>query len=171
MLSVFLWYGLCFSLNPSPARISGMAATNTVDETGIPPDNWGPQDESAMGPGNNGLAGPGVALPVDDRSAPQDSENPEYPRGSSASENDAYREKQVKVLRFFLVCLAPSFGASWVWQHSRWQSSASALCFDPLFDFLYWTGVYFLLRSRTRSTLVVFQSTRDRKTCKVALAK
>lgn len=148
-----------------------MAATNAVDDTAIPSDNWGPQDESAMGPGNNGLAGSGVALPVDDRGPPQDPENPEYPRGSSVSENDTYREKQVKVLRFFLVCLASSLGASWVWQHSHWQSSVSALRFNPLFDFLYWTGVYFLLCSRTRYTLVVFRNTPDRKTCKVALAK
>lgn len=104
-----IWF--VFLLKPSPAHYSGMAATNTVDDTAIPPDNWGPQDESALGPGNNGLAGSGVALPVDDRGAPQDPENPEYPRGSSVSENDTYREKQVKVLRFFLVRLASSLGA------------------------------------------------------------
>ena len=83
-----------------------MAASNAVDDPSMQSDNWGPQDDQSMGPGGNGQAIAGASLPVDDRStAGQDPENPDYPHSSSVSDTEAFREKQVKVLRLFLSVL------------------------------------------------------------------
>jgi hypothetical protein len=79
-----------------------MAASNAIDDPSIQPDNWGPQDDQSMGPGGNGQLITGASLPVDDRSTGQDQENADYPHGSSVSDTEAFREKQVKVLRLFL---------------------------------------------------------------------
>ncbi|KAF9473192.1 hypothetical protein BDN70DRAFT_843782 [Pholiota conissans] len=79
-----------------------MAAPNTAEDSPMPPDNWGPQEDQVMGPGGNGQS-TGASLPADERGTVQDPENPDYPpRGSSVSENETFREKQVKVLRSFL---------------------------------------------------------------------
>ena len=80
-----------------------MAASNAVDDPSIQSDNWGPQDDQSMGPGGNGQPIAGASLPVDDRSTGQDPENPDYP--PSVSDTEAFREKQVKVLRLFLSVL------------------------------------------------------------------
>ncbi|KAF8973853.1 hypothetical protein BDZ97DRAFT_1777167 [Flammula alnicola] len=79
-----------------------MAATNAVDDSSMPPDNWGPQEDQSMGPGGNNQATTGASLPVDDRSTGQDPENPDYPRGSSVSENETFREKQVKPNKVYI---------------------------------------------------------------------
>jgi hypothetical protein len=81
-----------------------MAAPDAVDDSTMQPDTWGPQDQ-AVGPGGNGQTTSGASVPVDERSADQEPRNPEYPRGSSVSDNEAFREKQVKVLRSFLSVL------------------------------------------------------------------
>lgn len=81
-----------------------MAASN-ADDPSMQSDNWGPQDDQSMGPGGNGQPIAGASLPVDDRSTGQDPENPEYPHSSSVSDTEAFREKQVKVLRLFLSVL------------------------------------------------------------------
>ncbi|KAF4623276.1 hypothetical protein D9613_002048 [Agrocybe pediades] len=97
-----------------------MAAPTAVDDSSMPTDNWAPQDDQHMGPGANGQSVTGQALPVDDRSAGQDPDAADYPRGSSVSENEAFREKQVKAT--FGPELLPlySFGAY------------SMLCFENL---------------------------------------
>jgi len=81
-----------------------MAAPSAADDSSMPPDNWGPQDDQHIGPGGNGHSVAGTSLPVDDRSTGQDPDNADYPRGSSVSDNETFREKQVKVLRLFPVC-------------------------------------------------------------------
>ena len=81
-----------------------MAATNAGDDSAMPPDSWGPQDDQIMGaPGDPQSTG--APLAVGDRNGGQDSENPDYPRGTSISDNETFREKQVKVLRSFLSAL------------------------------------------------------------------
>ncbi|KAF8058247.1 hypothetical protein FPV67DRAFT_1565727 [Lyophyllum atratum] len=81
--------------------------TSEVDQTTAQQDNWGPQDDQAMGPG--GIAEPanGASMPADDdRAIGHGGDNPDYPRGSSLSavsvsesKDASSREKQVKVLR------------------------------------------------------------------------
>jgi hypothetical protein len=92
-------FRLTFDLLPA------MGASNAVDDPSMQSDNWGPQDDQSMGPGGNGQPITGASLPVDDRSTGQDPENVDYPHGSSVSDTEAFREKQVKVLRLFLVVL------------------------------------------------------------------
>jgi len=87
-----------------------MAALPAVEDSSMQADNW-PQDDQSMGPGGNEQAANGASLPVDERSAGQDPENQDYPRGSSAGDNESYREKQVKVLRSFCLSLCARFGA------------------------------------------------------------
>ncbi|PPQ67383.1 hypothetical protein CVT25_005962 [Psilocybe cyanescens] len=79
-----------------------MAAPNAVDDSSMPPENWGPQDDQSIGTGGNGQSATGASLPVDDRSTGQDPENPDYPRGSSVSENETFREKQVKPNKVYI---------------------------------------------------------------------
>ncbi|KAF8167831.1 hypothetical protein B0H34DRAFT_683224 [Crassisporium funariophilum] len=79
-----------------------MAAPNAVDDPSMQNDNWGPQDDQTMGPAGNGQPITGASLPVDDRGTGQDPENPDYPHGSSVSENEAFREKQVKPNKVYI---------------------------------------------------------------------
>ncbi|KIM47936.1 hypothetical protein M413DRAFT_439633 [Hebeloma cylindrosporum] len=79
-----------------------MAAPDAVDGSTMQPDNWGPQEDQEMGPGGNGQATTGASLPVDERTAGQEPENPEYPRGSSVSDNETFREKQVKPNKVYI---------------------------------------------------------------------
>ncbi|KAF8203728.1 hypothetical protein BJ912DRAFT_940890 [Pholiota molesta] len=79
-----------------------MAAPNPVEDSSMPPDNWGPQEDQSMGPVGNGQS-TGVSLPVDERGTIQDPENPDFPpRGSSVSENETFREKQVKPNKVYI---------------------------------------------------------------------
>jgi hypothetical protein len=160
-----------------------MAAPNPVEDSSMPPDNWGPQEDQSMGPVGNGQS-TGVSLPVDERGTIQDPENPDFPpRGSSVSENETFREKQVKVLRSFLSVLCFFLrGFSWVWHcdaglHSLELRTHLLLTFRRLLCSVLRiillipsvsTGVYLLLRSRTKSTLVVFQNIPVKKIYKVA---
>lgn len=168
-----------------------MAAPDAVDGSTIQPDNWGPQEDQEMGPGGNGQATAGASLPVDERSAGQEPENPEYPRGSSVSDNETFREKQVKVLRLFLSVLCLLVRSSFLglalqcWAcrflellpHSR--PNLLLLCRRLVYSVLrtillilpVLTGVYFLPCSRIKSTLVVFLNTLAKKTYKVVLGK
>ena len=93
-----------------------MSAPNAVDESAMRSDSWAPQDGQPVGPGGNPQATNGQSLPVDDRGAVQSPENPDFPRGSSVTDNETFREKQVKVLRSFLsvFCLLVR-SSSWVW--------------------------------------------------------
>ena len=113
-----------------------MAAPDAVDGSTMQPDNWAPQEDQEMGPGGNGQATAGVSLPVDERSAGQEPENPEYPRGSSVSDNETFREKQVKVLRLFLSVFACSLRAlSWVWHcNAGLAFLSSSHILDPIFS-------------------------------------
>ncbi|KAF8912931.1 hypothetical protein CPB84DRAFT_1759915 [Gymnopilus junonius] len=79
-----------------------MAAPSAVDDSSMRPDSWAPQEDQPMGPGSNPQSNTGPSLPVDDRSTAQDPENPEYPRGSSVSENETFREKQVKPNKVYI---------------------------------------------------------------------
>jgi hypothetical protein len=84
-----------------------------ADGASLPPqDNWSPSDDRSMGPGGNPEPANGASLSIDNHHAGQDPEHPDYPRGSSVgdvsvsgSKGDAFREKQVKVLRSYPVCL------------------------------------------------------------------
>ncbi|RDB28673.1 Glycine-rich RNA-binding protein RZ1B [Hypsizygus marmoreus] len=76
-----------------------------TDPNAMQQDNWGPQDDQAMGPGGTAeTPNNGAPLPADEeRAAVQGADNPEYPRGSSVSaisvsdsKGDSFREKQVK---------------------------------------------------------------------------
>ncbi|PPR00262.1 hypothetical protein CVT24_005010 [Panaeolus cyanescens] len=78
-----------------------MAAPNPPDDNSIPND-WGPQDDHSMGPTSNGQGASGQSLPIDDRPAIQDPENPDYPRGSSVGDNEIYREKQIKPNKVYI---------------------------------------------------------------------
>ncbi|PPQ64767.1 hypothetical protein CVT26_002711 [Gymnopilus dilepis] len=73
-----------------------MSAPNAVDESAMRSDSWAPQDGQPVGPGGNPQATNGQSLPVDDRGAVQSPENPDFPRGSSVTDNETFREKQVK---------------------------------------------------------------------------
>jgi hypothetical protein len=77
-----------------------MAATPTVEDSATAADNW-PQDDQALGPGSNEQPANGASSAVEERSAGQDPEPQDYPRGSSADAVETFREKQVKVLRSF----------------------------------------------------------------------
>uniref|UniRef100_A0A8H7Y7Y5 RRM domain-containing protein n=1 Tax=Psilocybe cubensis TaxID=181762 RepID=A0A8H7Y7Y5_PSICU len=79
-----------------------MAAPNAVDDSSIPPENWGPQDDQSTGPAGNSQSATGTSLPVDDRSTGQDPENSDYPRGSSVPDNETFREKQVKPNKVYI---------------------------------------------------------------------
>lgn len=160
------------------------------------PDSWAPQDDQAMGPVGSTEPGNGASLPADDRNAGQDSENRDYPRGSSVgdvsvsgSKGDSFREKQVKVLSVSSVRLLHSLSGSslplsGVWPPSILSSSqcllpvctgrlllTSGLSFFCRLNCPGQLGVYFLLRSRTKSTLVVFLNTHVKRICKVALER
>ncbi|GLB36500.1 putative zinc knuckle [Lyophyllum shimeji] len=84
--------------------------TNDVDQNTAQQDNWGPQEDQAMGPG--GIAEPanGASMPADDdRALGQGPDNPEYPRGSSVSavsvsegKDVTFREKQVKPNKVYI---------------------------------------------------------------------
>ncbi|KDR85271.1 hypothetical protein GALMADRAFT_234034 [Galerina marginata CBS 339.88] len=104
-----------------------MAAPTAVDDSSIQmqPDNWGPQEDQSIGPGANGQATTGASLPVDDRGAGQDPENPDYPRASSVSENEAFREKQVKPNKVYIGGLP---------EHTRQEDLQS--CFGKLGDII-----------------------------------
>lgn len=161
-----------------------MAAPNPPDDNALPNDNWGPQDDHSMGPTSNGQGASGQPLSIDDRAVVQDPENPDYPRGSSVGDNDIYREKQIKVLRFFLSVLCLLDGSSAL-VHPVGVSVLSRLCvldtfcfrsgglslLDCSFDFASNSGVYFLLCSRTKYILAGFQNILVRKIFKTASAK
>ena len=87
-----------------PAMVS---SSIEVDESAMPQDNWGPQEDQPMGPSSSSDPPNGPSLPADDnRTAGQGADNADFHRGSSAGDvavsegkGDTYREKQVKVLR------------------------------------------------------------------------
>ena len=80
MLSVFVVRNSSLFTTAVVLTSFSMAVINTSDDSTMPPDNWGPQDDQTMGPTGNAQS-TSVAIPVDDRSAGQDPENPDYPRG------------------------------------------------------------------------------------------
>ncbi|KAG6866020.1 hypothetical protein C0991_009428 [Blastosporella zonata] len=83
-------------------------STNDVEQSTHQQDNWGPQDDQPMGPGGGVEPPNGAPLPADDDRA-QGHENPDYPRGSSASavsategKEPSFREKQVKPNKVYI---------------------------------------------------------------------
>lgn len=79
-----------------------MAASPVALDDAQPQDNWGPSDDLELGPRSSAEPSNG-APPVD-----QDLETAQYSRGSpdasvSGNNGDAFRPKQVKVLRSFYV--------------------------------------------------------------------
>lgn len=86
-----------------------------TDQPTAQQDNWGPQDDQEMGPGGGVEPANGASLPADDdRATGQGTDSAEYPGGSTvnavnSSDNngEAFREKQVKVLRSLLVSSVP----------------------------------------------------------------
>jgi len=83
-----------------------MAATPTLNSSPGPGISW-PPDSQPSGPGTNGSAKVGP-LAGDHNDSGRDPENLDYPRATSMSEGEPYREKQVKVLRLFC-CLVFAF--------------------------------------------------------------
>ncbi|KAG5653496.1 hypothetical protein H0H81_012706 [Sphagnurus paluster] len=86
-------------------------STNESDQPQAQQDSWGPQDDQQMGPGSIPESANGApSLPMDDdRTIGQPGDNPDYPRGSSASAVSAaegkdisFREKQVKPNKVYI---------------------------------------------------------------------
>ncbi|CAA7259987.1 unnamed protein product [Cyclocybe aegerita] len=78
-----------------------MAAPNAAEDTTVQPENWGSQDDQAMGPATEQPA-PGASISADERTAGQEPEHPEYRRASSAGDNETFREKQVKPNKVYI---------------------------------------------------------------------
>ncbi|KAJ3516790.1 hypothetical protein NLJ89_g911 [Agrocybe chaxingu] len=79
-----------------------MTAPNAVEDTTVQPENWGSQDDQAMGPAATEQPAPGASIPADERTAGQEPEHPEYRRASSAGDNETFREKQVKPNKVYI---------------------------------------------------------------------
>jgi hypothetical protein len=109
-----------------------MAATATLEDSATATDNW-PQDDQSIAAGNEQTANGASLAAVEERSAGQDTEQPQdHTRSSSAGAAETFRERQVKVLRSFLSVFACSFEA----RPSVWHSRAGLVNDSWLFLFL-----------------------------------